>query len=102
MSQEMKGELRRLREQMAVDFQWTSGALVHLSGRIESVATAVEQLRADFSETARQWQGRMRLTDQRFGRFLEIVETDMTDVRASLQDHEERLRRLEQGGSPAA
>lgn len=109
MSDETKNELRRLREQIAIDFQWTSGALGHLSSRIDAtadrvneLAAAMEHLRADFSETARQWQARMRLTDERFARFLELVETDVADVRSSLQDHEERLRRLEQGDPPAA
>lgn len=109
MADEAKSELRRLREQIAVDFEWTAGALGHLNGRVDMVAdqvaalaSAVEHLRADFSETARQWQGRMRLTEQRFDRFLEVVESDVTNVRTSLEDHEERLRRLEQGGPPAA
>lgn len=103
MSDETRNELRRLREQIAVDFQWTAGALGHLSSRIDAtadrvveLAAAVEHLRADFSETARQWQGRVRLMDQRFGRFLELVDGDLTDVRSSLEDHEARLRRLEQ------
>lgn len=87
-------ELRLLREQMSSDFQWTSQALGHLDGR-------VTQLAHDWSDTTRQLQGRMRLIEERFSRFLGLVEGDVTDVREQLGDLQVRVTRLE-GGTPAA
>lgn len=98
MSEDTRTELRLLRQQVASDFHWTVQALGDLDTR---VTTRLNQLSADFSDTTRQLQGRMRLLEERFSRFLGLVEDDVTGVHSQLQDHETRLRRLE-GGSPAA
>ncbi len=74
--------------------------------RDELAATneAVGFVRGDLRETTRTLQGRARLTEERFGRMLDLVETRVENGPTMEHIHriEERLRALESKDDPAA
>ncbi|GMU51520.1 MAG: hypothetical protein AMXMBFR33_06660 [Candidatus Xenobia bacterium] len=96
-------ELKILKEQIADDFQMTWKILGEtadrLDRRIDRIVLDLQKLGGEMSEGLRQAQGRMRLLEERFGTFVGVLEQEASRAHERLDDHEERLRRLE---DPAA
>lgn len=103
-------ELKILKEQIADDFQMTwkilgetadrlDDRIDRIDQRIQSLSGDLKKLGGEMSEGLRQAQGRMRLLEERFGRFVGALEQEASSANERLDDHEERLRRLE---DPAA
>lgn len=92
-------ELKILKEQIADDFQMTWKILGETAERVDRIVLDVQKLGAEMSEGLRQVQGRMRLLEERFGKFVGVLEQEASRAHERLDDHEERLRRLE---DPAA
>lgn len=96
-------EIKILKEQIADDFQMTWKILGEtadrLDQRIDRIVLDLQKLGGEMSEGLRQAQGRMRLLEERFGKFVGVLEQEATRAHERLDDHEVRLRRLE---DPAA
>jgi hypothetical protein len=96
-------ELKILKEQIADDFQMTWKILGEtadrLDRRIDRIVLDLQKLGGEMSEGLRQAQGRLRLLEERFGTFVGVLEQEASRAHERLDDHEERLRRLE---DPAA
>ncbi len=92
-------ELKILKEQIADDFQMTWKILGETAERVDRIVLDLQKLGAEMSEGLRQVQGRMRLLEERFGKFVGVLEQEASRAHERLDDHEERLRRLE---DPAA
>lgn len=101
----MQDRLKILRDQMASDFQvtWkllgsTANQVEEQGRKIEALAREMAVLNGRTAEGLRQAEGRMRLMEQRFGIFLDAMQSDL-DQRALQEDLDElreRVARLEQ------
>lgn len=78
----------------------------------EVIAEQNRQMAVGIRETARlgrevvaighQMEGRFRLMNDRFGKFLDVLETEATDQGIAIKDLEARVTRLEERQGPAA
>lgn len=101
----MQDRLKVLRDQMASDFQVTCKIMgatadqVERQGlKLEAMAREIASLSSRTAEGLRQVEGRMRLMEQRFGVFLDVIEHDLgqRSQQADLDDLRARVERLEQ------
>lgn len=88
-------EIQSLREQIRSDFEWTTKALAHQRDVVEEGFRQVQRALGETQETLRELATRV---DRNLGGFGVVLERQGE----MLQDHEERLRRLEQDRPPAA
>lgn len=91
----MDEDLRSLREQVLSDFRWTSLALGQVANDMARLGEQVAKDMGNMAERMRQVEGRMRLMEQRFSRFLEAVDMEKAS-REELRSLESRVARLEE------